>query len=230
MTNSKGNKVTTYDLTKQEFNLPATTGNPFAEYGRGSGSKIQGQLLKFTKGEWLAGQDNKEIEEGTEFIVNMDQVLIGWQRWEDNRPAEQVMGLLSKGYKAPDRSSLGHDDQRDWEPNPDGTPKDPWQKSNLVLMKGVEDGELYTFATQSGTGIWAIKELCEKYGEVLFTRPDEYPIVSIHTKPWKHVKFGRMHKPEFKIVGWASKAEFENTEPESTKPEAGFKGRRQKAR
>ena len=36
---------------------------------------IVGQLLKFTKGSFLAGQDNKKVPNGTQLIANMDELL-----------------------------------------------------------------------------------------------------------------------------------------------------------
>ena len=48
----------------------AGTSNPWLEYGQAVGvSAIEGDLLKFSKGDFVAGQDNPEIPIGTRLIA-----------------------------------------------------------------------------------------------------------------------------------------------------------------
>ena len=56
-----------------------TTGlNFFQEYGEATRqTAIVGQLLKFSKGDWTAGQDDEPIDEGSTFIANMDEQCEG---------------------------------------------------------------------------------------------------------------------------------------------------------
>src|ERR1039457_6256029 len=97
-------KAESTEVSTQEDNR-----NYFVDYGKAAGgqSNIVGKLLKFSKGDYTAGQDNDEVDEGTEVVVNMDSLLVGWQRWEDNKPAEQQMGAVTEGFQPPRRADLG---------------------------------------------------------------------------------------------------------------------------
>ncbi|MCA1452168.1 hypothetical protein I6F35_02925 [Bradyrhizobium sp. BRP22] len=190
-------------------------GNFFTQYGeQASQRNIVGRLLKFSKGDYLVGEHNAEMPRGTELIANMDELMIGWIKWEDNKPAEQIMGRLADGYQPLKRKDLGDQDETQWERDDDGQPRDPWQFSNYLIMKtpGEDDPDdaLFTFTTASKGGIGAIGELCKAYGKVMRQRPDEFPIVKLDVGSYAHSnkQFGRIKFPIFEIVGWSAKAEF----------------------
>ena len=186
--------------------------NPFLDYADAITHKnIVGELLKFAKGDWLCGQDNTEVPHGTEFVVNMDELLVGWIRWQDNKPTDHIMGKVTKNYKPPLRNTLGDNDQNEWEVDDAGKPRDPWSPSNYMLMKGVADGELYTFAGGSRGGLDAVAQLCKAYGEGMRMHPNEYPVVALGggSYPHKNKAYGRIKTPEFKLVGWQSKDVFQ---------------------
>src|ERR1039457_6483148 len=105
---AESTEVTTQDDNRHTY---------FTDYGKAAGgqSNIVGKLLKFSKGDYTAGQDNDEVDEGTEAVVNMDARWVGWQRWEDNKPAEQQMGAVTEGFQPPRRADLGYDDEDKWE-------------------------------------------------------------------------------------------------------------------
>jgi hypothetical protein len=46
------------------------------------GNVIIGDLLKFSKGDWLAGPDGEEIAAGTELVAIVPGTVHGWMRWE----------------------------------------------------------------------------------------------------------------------------------------------------
>jgi len=189
--------------------------NYFLDYARvaAGGGNIVGMLLKFTKGKWVAGQDNERLDEGTRLIANMDALLVGWQRWEDGRPAEQVMGPLVEGFKPPSRSELSFNDPDEWELNEaNGNRRDPWVYTHLMVMKAPgKRGQLYTFTSNSAGGKTAVGSLSRAYGEEMRERPDEYPIVELHagSYPHRNPAIGDVDVPEFKLVGWANKSEFD---------------------
>jgi hypothetical protein len=199
-----------------ESQLPAVGDerNPFIEYGRSASTgTIIGMLLKFSKGDFVVGQDNDPVELGTKLIANMDQLLVGWQRWEDARPAEQVMGPLVDGFKPPRRDELSFNDPTEWEIDEStGKPRDPWVYSHLLLMKEPgKRGQLFTFTTNSAGGKNAMAKLSGEYGQQMREHPDEYPIVSLGVGSYMHSNpaYGRIKFPIFEIVGWSEKSEFE---------------------
>src|SRR5580765_8197501 len=105
------------DITERKSgSVAASAENYFAAYGEQVSQKsIVGQLLKFSKGDYLVGEDNDEVPLGTRYIVNMDELLVGWIRWSENRPTDQVMGKVSDGYQPPRRNELGDNDKAQWE-------------------------------------------------------------------------------------------------------------------
>lgn len=197
--------------TRNTTAVSSQTGNPFAEYADSVLQRtITGKLLKFSKGDWSAGQENDEVPAGTLFIANMGELYVGWQRWEDNKPTDQVMGRAIEGYKPVLRSTLGDLDREQWEVDAVGKERDPWVKTNYLLLKGVHDGELYTFTTSSGGGLDAIAELCKQYVPHWQQRPNDWPVVEIGGTSYLHSNksIGRVKTPTLKIVGFEPKTAF----------------------
>ena len=204
-------------MAKQAVARKEDSANFFTEYGKVAGvqSNIIGKLLRFTKGEFVAGQDADEIPEGTKLVVNMDSVLTGWQRWEDARPAEQLMGPICEGFQPAKRSDLGFEEKSSWEVDQNGVARDPWQFANLALMKEPgKKGELYTFTTSSKGGLGAIGRLCTEYGNEMREHDGEYPVIELGVGSYKHSNYGKIQFPEFKITGWADVVEFSNATDE----------------
>lgn len=194
--------------------------NAFESYGQQmSISSITGTLIKFNKGDWITG-DDEDLEENTELVANMDQLMVGWIKWVDNRPAEQIMGPVAEGYQAQRRAELGDTDQADWEVDDQGRPRDPWQFSNYIVLKDpgqdAVEGNLYTFATSSKGGLGAIGALCREYGKEMRRRPDMYPIIRLGVDVYEHRTYGRIKTPTLTIIGWEPKAQFEATTEVST--------------
>lgn len=201
------NQVTTAQNTS-----PATSsGNAFEAYGNATTQKsIVGTLLKFNKGDWLSGQDNDEVEAGTRLVANMEELMVGWIRWEDNKPTDQIMGRVAEGYQPPKRHELGDNDKDQWETDDRGQPRDPWQFSNYLILKAEKGDELFTFAASSRGSINAVGELCKVYGKAMRQRPDEFPIIKLDGGSYNHPNkaYGRIKFPILEVVGWAPKAEF----------------------
>jgi hypothetical protein len=206
--------------------------NPFEDVGREGQRNIVGQLLKFSKGAYVAGQDNIELPMGTRFLCNTDHMLRGWIRWENNKPAEQIMGLISEGFVPPKRDSLGFGykpgdnedtcDKSEWEVDEQsGQSRDPWQVAYYVLLHEL-DGEgkplaadgIYTFTTQSKGGIDAVRGFCAAIGKWYRLKPDEYPIITAGYDQYEHPnpRFGWIKTPQF-IRGYTSAQQMRTGKP-----------------
>lgn len=193
--------------------VPVSERNVFEQYGsQMSQSNITGQLLKFSKGDWLFGQDDEEMKAGTKLVANIPELMVGWIKWVDNKPVEQLMGRLADGFQPKRRSELGDNDDTTWEVDAQGKPRDPWQFTNYLLMKRpgkkAVDDELFTFTTSSRGGLGALGALCKTYGQEMRTKPDELPIVELDVNSYNHPNkdFGRIKVPVFNVVGWESKS------------------------
>lgn len=204
------------DVTVQETGTAVAEAgyNYFEAYGaQASQNTLVGQLLKFSKGDWLAGQGNTELKPGTKLVALMDQLQIGWVKWEDNKPTEQLMGLVIEGYKPMHRKDLGDLDESLWEVDMQGKPRDPWQRTNYLVLRdvGVEDvtdeDRMYTFTTSSKGGIGAVVKLCNSYGKAMRQHPDEYPVVELKVDSYAHPikEYGRIKTPVLELVGWEAK-------------------------
>lgn len=204
--------------------------NAFESYGQQMQlSTIVGTLIKFNKGDWVTG-DDEDLEEESEFVVNMDQLLVGWIKWIDQKPSEQIMGPVGEGFQPPRRNELGDLDQGEWEVDEQGRPRDPWQFSNQVVLKDpgqdASSDNLYTFATSSKGGLGALGALCKIYGKEMRQRPDDYPIVRLDSDYYTHPQFGRTYVPVFPVVGWEPKAQFAEVTEVTTTPAAQPRGPR----
>lgn len=186
---------------------PDDSANPFEEVGRQATRVIIGQLLKFSKGDYLYGQDNVEMPLGSRLIANMDQCLHGWVRWEENKPAEHIMGLIAEAYRPPKRDTLGWHDEEEWETDDRGNPRDPWQQTYYLLCRELQkDGKplpgdegLFTFTTGSVGGKDAIIALCGVYGKWMRMKPNDYPIITLSKEQYRHPNktYGIIKKPKF---------------------------------
>lgn len=174
----------------------------YAKAAKGSAGSIVGKLLRFSKGEYLAGQDDEEIEIGTRMVLNLDSVLVGWTRWEDNKPVEQDMGPIIDAFQPKPRSQLGFTDQSEWEVDNEGKSRDPWAFGNQMLLKTVGKGaELFTYTTGSKGGLQAMGRLLENAMDD-DSSEDNYPIIELDTDFYMHPKYKKVYVPDWKIVGW----------------------------
>jgi hypothetical protein len=175
-------------------------------------NRIVGDLLKFSKGEYLSGQDGKEVEEGTELVANMDEFMIGWVRWEGGKPTDMRMGRIDEGFVPPARRELGDTDENEWEIDETSKePRDPWQMTNYLIMKDPSGEQLFTFATSSKGGIGAVAKMAGAYGKAMRQRPDEFPIVALNVDSYRHPNkaYGKIFTPKLDIVGWVKKSVFD---------------------
>jgi hypothetical protein len=187
--------------------------NPFESYGHAATSnRFPGIFMKFNKGDFLAGQDNTEIPIDTQLVAAMDTLQIGFVKWQDNKPVSHVMGRVIDGFVPPRRSELGDNDESEWEVDDSGSPRDPHQLTNyLVLVNPAALDEVYTFATSSKGGMGAIGELAKTYGKIMRQSPDEYPIIALRAASYQHKdrSIGRIKYPVFPVVGTIGKAEID---------------------
>ena len=195
----------------------------FEQYGEETSARnIVGQLLKFNKGDWMYGQEGNEFPVGKKMIANMDQLLLGWIRWEDQKPVDQRMGLLVDGFKPPARDTLGFGyeegnetpDTSEWEVDPTShQPRDPWQMTWYLVMKDPDEPDesegVYTFTTSSTGGRTCVGDLCKIYGRKRREGyKDHYPVVALKVGSYKHTTYGKTKVPALPVVGWSPKNAF----------------------
>ena len=181
-------------------------------------SSIVGRLLRYNKGEFIAGAGDDEddtIELGTRMVVNIDNILHGWQRWEGKKIVDTYMGLLVKMFQPKRREDLSFPPDANgknaaWPEDRDGKSADPWQFFFIVLMKDVDSGQLFTFSTSSQGGRSAIGKMLKQASEHMRMDDSVYPVVELGSERDRHSNpaYGRVHKPSFHIVDWSSVDDF----------------------
>ena len=168
-----------------------------------------GKLLKFSKGEFLKGQDLEPVPAGTVFAAACDMALRGYIRWADNKPAEHRLVRIASGAPMPRREDLGHHDKSQWEKDLKDEPRDPWGEC-MYLPLMAEDGELATFTTSSKSGIKSLNRLLRRYAIHAARHPDDYPVVKLKADFFMHSDraIGKVFFPDFEPAGYVNRAEF----------------------
>ncbi len=182
--------------------------DPFETYAAAAlACDITGTLLKFSKGDWLADRENKQIAPGTEMVANMDSFSVGWVKWSSGRPTETLMGRVIDRFKPARRDDLGDNDNDLWETDDKGVPRDPWRFSVKLVLADPNTGELFTFSTWSKGGRRALDKLCEAYARERTRHRDDWPVIELQVDSYQHPdkSRGRIKVPVLKIVGWIAK-------------------------
>lgn len=159
------------------------------------------QFLKMDKGngEWLYGQEETVVEEGSLWAVNPLSLQYGYIAWnEDNKVEGEVMVPIARPL--PDKASLRAETL-------DGQPsgKRGWQYQQSVVLACVtgEDAGTQVLYKQSSVGsqklfnalVNAIQSQAEKGAAIV-------PIVEFKSDSYKHDKYGRIYNPIFEIKEW----------------------------
>jgi hypothetical protein len=207
---SKFKDTTTAISTIKSNTLATNTSteiDPFLAYGEGGGGAITGELLKFSKGDFFSGRDNKMNAAGTRLVANMDSLESGWVRWDSGKPVEYRMVRIAKGFTPAQRRDLGDNDRNLWTFDEDGNPRDPWQKTENVVLADPRDGTVYTFTTSSVGGREAVQKLAVDYARARQRHPDKWPVIELGVETYVHTNktFGRIKTPKFTIVDFVEK-------------------------
>jgi hypothetical protein len=173
---------------------------------------IVGKLLKFSKGLWLAGQNNEPVEQ-KQFLVGMHALLTGWVRWQDFKPVEHAMISIGSRQLPPRRDELGDNDPSTWESDDRGQKKDPWQPTSYLPMIAADNGEVFTFTASSKGALDALGKLSRAYAVHRRRAPGELPVITLGSRGYQHShrEYGYVNTPLFVVTGWAAASRFNET-------------------
>jgi hypothetical protein len=205
-------QVTTTSQTESNALAIVGSDDPFEAYANAVAPRnIIGTLLKFSKGDYLAGEEGAVVPPGTIVTANVAELLVGWVRWADNKPTDHIMLRVADGKVVPKRDDLGDQDKSAWEPDNRGEPRDPWQFTNYLPLM-TQSGELFTLTTASRGGIAAIGDLCRRYTRHRKHHPDVLPMIALDVDSYQHKnrEYGRIKFPKFTPMGWAPKSTFDS--------------------
>jgi hypothetical protein len=168
---------------------------------------VSGDLLKYIKGEWVAGKDKVPIPIGTRMVFNMDTAERGYVCWKGGKKVDEAMVSIASGEPQPDRNDLGDLDEEFWETGNNGKQKDPHQFTLRVSMADPKTGKLYSYSATTGGGRDAFAHLLDKYGEHADDHPDDHPVVELGSDSYEHPNrsVGTVLIPMLTLVGWVPK-------------------------
>jgi hypothetical protein len=194
--NRKKMKMTN-DLTINEPNSVS----PYRAFADEADTMIRGDHVKFAKGEWtIAGNI---APKDAKFIANLDEAVRGWVRWFDKRPVERLLvRVVDRTAHLPREDELSHRDEKLWETDANGEPKDPWQLTYALAMRRGASGEDATFLTSSWGGQRAIRLLFGAYDNERDKHQGLWPVVELGCEFVPNKTYGKIAEPRFPIVGW----------------------------
>lgn len=170
------------------------------------------QFLKMDKsGTWLYGADDIEVDSQSEFIIDPATYAQGFIAWDDGELVDERMAVA--GAEPITRTDL-----------PDVGAE--WNSQVGVALLGIggdDNGEQLMYKTSSKGGRGAISDLIDEViARAKSGEPDICPVVVLENEWYRHKKYGKIYKPVFNIVRWASADDVPDAEepaPEAPEPE-----------
>lgn len=160
-----------------------------------SGGKPLLRLLKSAV--WVYGQNNDEVQDGSEWMINPLSMLHGYSCWSDY-PGNQKNELLGEAM-APIT------EPKPLMPDPiKGYPFKQQAQFDLKCDLGEDKGIEVVYKTSSIGGIRAVDGLQSAIIAQLRADPAHIvPVVQLLHDDYDHQKYGQTFVPIFKIVAWA---------------------------
>ena len=168
--------------------------------------------MKFTKGNYTAGADKVAIQPGVVAVLDMWNLVIGYQKWVGGNFVTDVMGLPSQRFRMPARPSLGDNDQSLWELDDYDKPSDPWAETYKCLFWFADkhsplDIDCMIFSTSSAGGLREMKRIYGKWAQQIKLSPKSLPVCKLGATTFQvTLKTGReitVDAPVFELVGWS---------------------------
>jgi hypothetical protein len=177
---------------------------------------LAGPEVKFSKDGVFTRRDTEEKLDGQSlWVAHFDQTMAGYRKLQQGQPpAAVVHPLLDPNFKMPNRTTLGDNDELEWEVR-DGKPVDPWQPVNYLPIEHAETHELLCFVTSSKGGLKAVARLVKHCKRVCATDEDFLPLVQLKPGGYDHPnkQFGWVHEPIFAVCGRISRGDAARPEP-----------------
>lgn len=171
-------------IAKSRSTTPVAGGTPFLRLGR--------------DGVWAYGQEDTEVEEGSQWVVNVLSLAHGYSCWTDypekNRKNELLGEIMSPMFE--DKPTRPADDQ--------GFPYKEQRSFGLKCVSGEDEGVETLHKATSVGGMRAIDGLLAAIQTQLRDNPSfPCPVIELGTDSYNHKKWGKTYVPVLEVVGWA---------------------------
>jgi len=161
-----------------------------------AGGKPILRLLKDSN--WVFGQKDDAVQEGSIWAINPLSVAHGWVAWtnHEGNTKNTMVGEVMEPVHAP----------KPPRPAPiDGWPFTEQRIFELRCMNGDDEGTEVVYKIASIGGLRAVDELLANLQQQLNDNPMfPCPVVELLSDSYQHQKYGKIYVPIFQIVDWAS--------------------------
>jgi hypothetical protein len=155
-------------------------------------------LLRMLKsGEWVFGQSDEPVQEGSRWVVNILSIRHGWCCW--------IEGEGNGANKLAGEELVPISDPKPPRPLPiEGKPFVELRTFVLACLDGDDVGHNVLYKVQSLGGMKAIDGLLQDIQRQLAIDPKHScPILRLGNSYYEHKKWGRVYTPVLDRVGWA---------------------------
>lgn len=155
-------------------------------------------LLRMLKsGEWVFGQSDEPVQEGSRWLVNIWSIKHGWCCWVESEGsgANKLAGEVLVPVQEP----------KPPRPLPiEGYPYVELRTFVLACLDGDDAGHNVLYKVQSLGGMKAIDGLLQDIQrQVLVDKAHACPILRLGNSYYEHKKWGRVYTPVLDRVGWS---------------------------
>jgi hypothetical protein len=158
------------------------------------GGKPMLRMLK--SGEWVFGQENNDVQEGSSWAINVATLAHGWSCWVQGEGN-------SKNTLAGEIMASMLDAKPPCPPPIDGFPYKEQRSFDLKCMDGEDSGTEVVHKITSDGGLKASHSLLGDIQKQIKADPSHYyPIVTLGQDHYMHPKWGKTYTPIYRIVGW----------------------------
>lgn len=157
-------------------------------------------LIRLDKsdGNWVIGQADDPVQDGSKWCINILSICHGWICWSDyegtrkNERLGEVMVPMSEPKPV--------------KPQPiEGFPFGEQRSFEAVCLNGEDAGAEVMFKNGSTGTLKGFKKLEDAIKTQLRAdRAYPCPVIQFKSDSYKHAAYGKIHNPVFAVVGWAN--------------------------
>lgn len=157
---------------------------------------VENQALYIKMGKdgiWTYGTDEMEIEEGSQWAVNPESFATGFSAFDSagSRVGEEMRLMTEPPILRSDLATVNGS----WGPQ---------VGFGVKCLNGEDEGLQGLIYQRSRGGLEASKALLAEVLKRIQETPEEcVAIIELEVTSYKHAKYGKIYKPQFKIVEWA---------------------------
>jgi hypothetical protein len=161
------------------------------------------RLLK--DGDWVFGQEDNAIAQGTEAVINPLSIKHGYSCWTNRQPGQgknESMGEIMVGLNQ--HLQPVHELPQHTDPATGNTC--PWKDQlsmDVKFVSGKHKNTQVMWKVSSVGGLNAAKGILDAIlGRLDEDTPFVCPIVTLESDHYKHATYGKTYTPKIEVVGW----------------------------